>query len=170
MSDAEAGGRQVRKRLALAAGIAALAFGLSACGDNAADTASAGGVTPAAAADPPASPRFIPGVPTGPLNLSVADLVGRWAMAAADCADPAQILNISSTAVIRPGGARSTINATSVSDGRLILQLAQTVNGIRRSEVWTFASTTPALPVLGLDIATAGSESVTWVRCTAGVI
>lgn len=168
MSDAEAG-TPVRKRFSLAAGMAALALGLAGCGDDAADTASAGGVTTENTPADATAPR-IPGVPTGPLNLSVADLVGRWAMATADCADPSQILNISSTAVIRPGGARSTINATSVSDGSLILQLAQTVNGMRRSEVWTFASTTPALPVLGLDIATAGSESVTWVRCTAGVI
>lgn len=169
MADAEGVGPQVRRRFALMSGIVAMALGLAGCGgdDAIADTPRSATTTAAVA---PAQPQFIPGVPTGPLNLSVADLVGRWATAAANCVDPAQILNISSTAVIRPGGARSTINATAVSEGRLTLQLAQTVNGIRRSEVWTFASTTPALPVLGLEIAAAGSESVTWIRCTAGVI
>ncbi|MCC6736376.1 MAG: hypothetical protein IT534_09635 [Bauldia sp.] len=153
-------------RLALGAVFAAAALTLAACGDDTPTSTPASPATPAASTPPP----FVPGVPTGPLNLSVADLVGQWAPDAAACADTAAVMNISSTAVIRPGGVRSTINATAVSGGALTLQLAQTVNGIRRSEVWRFESTTTALPVLGLSVTVDGGEPVTWVRCTAGVI
>ncbi len=162
-------------RPALHAGLFAAALTLAACGDDATEAnAPAATATPAvtdiaAAPVPPPAPA-LPRAPTGPLNLSIADLVGQWATAATECADTALVMNISSTAVIRPGGMRSTINATAVADGGLSLQLAQTVNGIRRSEVWRITSTTTALPVLGLNIAVDAGDAVTWVRCSAGVI
>lgn len=159
------------RRAGLLAGMLAATVVLAACGDSSNQSAATAATPPAAtAAAAPTPAPVVPGVPTGPLNLSVADLVGQWAPDGASCADTAAIVNISSTAVIRPGGARSTINATAVAQGGLTLQLAQTVNGIRRSEVWRFASTTATLPVLGLEIAVDGGEPVTWVRCAAGVI
>jgi hypothetical protein len=162
-------------RAALLASLMAAALTLAACGDDA-DQATApaepapAATTETAAPAPAAEPASAPRPPAGPLNLSIADLVGQWAISAAECADTALVMNISSTAVIRPGGLRSTINATAVADGGLNLQLAQTVNGIRRSEVWRITSTTSALPVLGLNIGVDGGEPVTWVRCSAGVI
>lgn len=158
-------------RPALLAGVFAAALTLAACGDDATEAnAPAAPAATDTTATPAPAPATLPRVPTGPLNLSIADLVGQWATTAAECANTVMVMNISSTAVIRPGGARSTINATAVADGGLSLQLAQTVNGIRRSEVWRITSTTTALPVLGLNIAVDGGETVTWVRCSAGVI
>ncbi|MCW5713848.1 MAG: hypothetical protein KIT43_04970 [Bauldia sp.] len=158
------------------ASVLAGALTLAACGDNASEPTTPAPSAATTAPDTPATPTpaaapaSAPRPPAGPLNLSIADLVGQWATTADECADPALVMNISSTAVIRPGGLRSTINATAVADGGLTLQLAQTVNGIRRSEVWRITSTTPTLPVLGLNIGVDGGEPVTWVRCSAGVI
>ncbi|MGV8840707.1 MAG: hypothetical protein ACWA6X_10440 [Bauldia sp.] len=169
MTAGERGGRWTT-RTAILGGLAAAALMLSACDDGSGEATAPTPPTTSTTASAAPAPSSAPRPPAGPLNLSVADLVGQWAPAAAACADAAQVMNISSTAVIRPGGARSTINATAVSQGALTLQLAQTVNGIRRSEVWRFESTTTALPVLGLTIAVDAGEPATWARCTAGVI
>jgi len=155
---------------ALRASVLAAALSLAACGNDSNQATAPAAPTPTTQTATPAPEPATPRPPAGPLNLSIADLVGQWAGSATECADTALVMNISSTAVIRPGGTRSTINATAVADGGLTLQLAQTVNGIRRSEVWRVTSTTSALPVLGLNIAVDGGEPATWVRCSAGVI